>query len=150
MGRRRYCKWPLCRARRFERMPPRRRNLMLSGGLPTIFVADMDAAVRFYTESLGLKLLERHGNHWASVDGGHGLTIGLHPSSAENPAGRPGSMTIGFYATRPIQEAVATLKSRGVVFQGGIVDDTQLLIAHFQDPDGNRFYIAEMKAVAHR
>ena len=120
--------------------------MIISGGMPTIFVGDMDAAVRFYTEALELKLLERYGNHWASIDGGHGLTIGLHPASAQNPAGRAGSMTIGFRASAPIREAVATLKTRGVVFRGDIVDDTQLLIAHFEDPDGNPLYLAEPKS----
>jgi catechol 2,3-dioxygenase-like lactoylglutathione lyase family enzyme len=92
--------------------------MTIAGGLPTIFVADMDAAVRFYTETLGLELLERYGNHWASVDGGHGLTIGLHPASAENPAGRVGSISIGFRSSDPIRDTVATLKARGVVFRG--------------------------------
>ena len=124
--------------------------MIISGGMPTIFVGDLDAAVRFYTEALELKLLERYGNHWASIDGGHGLTIGLHPASAQNPAGRVGSMTIGFHATEPIREAVATLKTRGVVFRGDIVDDTQLLIAHFQDPDGNPLYLAEPKSEQRR
>jgi len=119
--------------------------MIISGGMPTIFVGDMDAAVRFYTEALGLKLLERYGNHWASIDCGHGLTIGLHPASAQNPAGRVGSMTIGFHASEPIREAVAHLKKRGVVFRGDIVDDTQLLLAHFHDPDGNPFYLSELK-----
>jgi hypothetical protein len=40
----------------------------------------------------------------------------------------------------------ATLKARGVVFRGDIIDDTQLLVANFQDPDGNPFYLAEPKA----
>ena len=119
--------------------------MTITGGMPTIFAADMDAAVRFYTEALGLKLLERYGDHWASIDGGHGLTIGLHPASAQNPAGRAGSITIGFRSSEPIREAVATLKARGVVFRGDIIDDAQLLIANFQDPDGNPFYLAEMK-----
>jgi catechol 2,3-dioxygenase-like lactoylglutathione lyase family enzyme len=119
--------------------------MTISGAMPTIFVGDMDAAVRFYTDALGLKLLERYGNHWASIDCGHGLTIGLHPASAQSPAGRVGSMTIGFYSSEPIREAVAKLKARGVVFRGDIVDDTQLLIANFQDPDGNPFYLAELK-----
>jgi len=120
--------------------------MIITGGMPTIYVSDMDVAVRFYTEALGLKLLERYGNHWASVDGGQGLTIGLHPASAENPAGRVGSMTIGFQTSAPIKETVATLKARGVVFRGDIVDDKQVFIAHFEDPDGNRFYIAEVKS----
>ena len=122
--------------------------MLITGGLPTIYVSDMDASVRFYTDTLGLKLLERYGNHWASVDGGHGLTIGLHPASAENPAGRVGSISIGFQTSAPITEAVATLKGRGVVFRGDIVDDKQVFIAHFEDPDGNRLYLAEVKRSA--
>ena len=122
--------------------------MLITGGLPTIYVADMDASVRFYTDTLGLKLLERYGNHWASIDGGHGLTIGLHPASAENPAGRAGSITIGFQTSAPIKEAVATLKGRGVVFRGDIVDDKQVFMAHFEDPDGNRLYLAEVKRQA--
>ena len=53
---------------------------------------------------------------------------------------------MGFHASDPIREAVATLKTRGVVFRGDIVDDTQLLIAHFQDSDGNPLYLAEPKS----
>src|SRR5262245_37492483 len=122
--------------------------MIITGGLPTIYVSDMDASVRFYTETLGLRLLERHGHHWASVDGGHGLTIGLHPASAANPAGRAGSIAIGFQTSAPIAEAVATLKGRGVVFRGDIMDDTQVFVAHFEDPDGNRLYLVEVKRAA--
>jgi catechol 2,3-dioxygenase-like lactoylglutathione lyase family enzyme len=122
--------------------------MLLSGAMPTIFVSNMDASVRFYTEALGLKLHERYGNHWASIDCGEGVTIGLHPASAQNPAARAGSMTIGFRSSEPLRDTVAKLKARGVVFRGDIVDDTQLLIAHFQDPDGLPFYVAEPKAAA--
>ena len=119
--------------------------MAISGALPTIFVSDMDAAVRFYTESLGLKLAERYGDHWASIDCGNGITIGLHPASAENPSGRPGSIAIGFRTTEPIRDAVARLRTRGVVFRGEIVDDTQVLLAHFQDSDGNPLYMSEVR-----
>ena len=44
--------------------------MIISGGMPTIFVSNMDAAVRFYTEALGLKLLARYGDHWVSIDCG--------------------------------------------------------------------------------
>ena len=39
---------------------------MFRGGVVTIDVSDMDRAVRFYAETLGFRLKERHGNHWAS------------------------------------------------------------------------------------
>ena len=118
---------------------------MISGGMPTVFVTDMDTAVRFYTESLELRLAQRYGNHWASIDAGHGLTIGLHPASPHNPAGQRASMTIGFHLSEPIQHVVSRLKGRGVFFSSDIIDDTELLIAHFRDPDGNEFYVSELK-----
>jgi len=72
--------------------------------------------------------------------------IGLHPASAQKPAGRVGSMTIGFCSSEPIRDTVAKLKARGVVFRGDVIDETQLLVANFQDADGNPFYLAELKA----
>ena len=51
---------------------------MIGGGNATIYVSNMDAAVRFYTEVLGLKLTNRFGNHWATVQAGTTRLIGLH------------------------------------------------------------------------
>jgi catechol 2,3-dioxygenase-like lactoylglutathione lyase family enzyme len=118
---------------------------MLKGGVFTVYVSDMQRSIQFYTETLGMKLLERYGDHWASVDGGPGLTIGLHPATTEFPAGRQGSMAIGLYLTEPIERAVETFKGRGVNFARPIVDDKALSLAFFGDPDGNPMYLAEMK-----
>ena len=35
---------------------------MITGGLPTVFVSDMDRAIRFFTATLGLTLEQRFGN----------------------------------------------------------------------------------------
>ena len=43
---------------------------MFRAGVVTVYVSDMDRAVKFYTEALGFTLKERYGNHWASIDGG--------------------------------------------------------------------------------
>jgi len=118
---------------------------MFKSGVFTIYVSDMQRSIQFYTETLGMKLLERYGDHWASVDGGPGLTIGLHPATTEFPAGRQGSMAIGLYLIEPIERVVETLKGRGVTFNGPIVDDKALSLAFFGDPDGNPMYLAEMK-----
>ena len=119
---------------------------MFHGGVVTVYVSDMDRAVRFYTDALGFKLVERYGNNWASIDGGPGLAIGLHPATAEIAAGRQGSIAIGLYLERPIDQSVVDLKKRGVQFTGPVLDDTALRLAYFADPDGNPFYLAEMKA----
>ena len=118
---------------------------MINGGVVTVYVSDMSRAVTFYTETLGLKLLERYGDHWASIDAGNGLTIGLHPATAEVQAGRKGSIAIGLYVDLPIQEVVQTLQGRGVSFASGVVDDKAVSIAFFADPDGNDLYLAQMK-----
>lgn len=119
---------------------------MFSGGNVTVYVADMDRAVRFYSETLGLKLAYRFGDHWASIEAGRGLTIGLHPASAQSPAGRRGSMAIGLQLTGSIQEAVAKLKAKGVQFQGDVVNEGKAgSFIGFEDPDGNQLYLAEVK-----
>lgn len=114
---------------------------MLSKAMPTVFVRDMDAAIRFYAETLGMKVTARYGNHFASLDC-DGLAIGLHPASAQNPAG---SVSIGFRSSLPIHDTVAKLKAAGAVVPGEVVDDTQLLLANFQDPDGTPLYVTELK-----
>jgi predicted enzyme related to lactoylglutathione lyase len=119
---------------------------MINGGLPTIFVSDMDRAILFFTETLGLTLEQRFGNHWASIKAANGLSIGLHPASEESPAGRKGSITIGFNLDEPIDTAVERLKQQGVKFTKEIFQDGYSRVAHFADPDGNEFYIIELKS----
>jgi catechol 2,3-dioxygenase-like lactoylglutathione lyase family enzyme len=121
---------------------------MFRGGVVTVYVSDMDRAVRFYSETLGFPLKERHGNNWATVDGGPGLTIGLHPATREIPAGRQGSIALGIYIDTPIEDTVKRLTARGAAFPGGVIDDGGILaLAFFADPDGNPLYLAQMKQV---
>ena len=111
----------------------------------TIFVADMDRAVKFYTEILGCQLQQRYGNHWAELKSDDGATIGLHPASTQNPAGIKGSIQLGLEAKGSIHKQVEEMKSQGVKFVGPIIDDQQVLIANFEDPDGNPLYLAALK-----
>ena len=114
---------------------------MLAGALATVYVSNMDRAVRFYTETLGLRLAYRFGDHWASVDAGKGTMIGLHPATSEFPAGRRGSISIGLEVTEPIEQVVAALAARGVRFDGPVVDDKAGQFAPLSDPDGNPLYL---------
>jgi catechol 2,3-dioxygenase-like lactoylglutathione lyase family enzyme len=116
---------------------------MFSSGNVTVYAANMDRAVRFYTETLGLKLAYRFGDHWASVEVGKGLTIGLHPASGESPKGR-GGMSIGLELSCRIEDAMSRLEAKGVRF-GSIVSEGKAgKFAHFEDPDGNLLYLAEL------
>jgi predicted enzyme related to lactoylglutathione lyase len=111
----------------------------------TIIVSDMDRAVRFYTEVLNCKIQFRFGNEWAQLRTLDGTTIGLHPASATNPAGVKGSILLGIPVPGSIENAVEEMEAKGVKFTGPIINDTQVLIANFEDPDGNPFYLAQPK-----
>lgn len=121
---------------------------MFSSGNVTVYVSNMDRAVRFYTEILGLKLAYRFGDHWASVELGKGLTIGLHPGGGEAAGGGPGvvksGMSIGLELSGRIEDAVKKLEANGVQFSGVANEGKAGKFAHFQDPDGNSLYLAEL------
>jgi catechol 2,3-dioxygenase-like lactoylglutathione lyase family enzyme len=117
---------------------------MFSGGNVTVYVSNMDASVRFYTEQLGLKLAYRFGDNWASIHAAKGLTIGLHPASPEFTAGRPGSMTIGLELEGDIDEAIRKLEKKGVRFDGPVNRGKAGNFVGFKDPDGNQLYLAEL------
>src|SRR5215469_6575544 len=118
---------------------------MLTNGIATIFVTDMDRSVRFYTEILGMRLNQRYGNEWAQVEAGR-LVIGLHPASGKNPAGRDGSITLGFTLSTKIDDAVAKLQQKGVKFRGAITEEANAgKIVYFEDPDGNSMYLIEVR-----
>src|SRR5215469_4595645 len=118
---------------------------MVSGGNVTVFVSDMDAAVEFYSGVLGLKLTNRFGNHWATVEAGGKLTIGLHPQSSKYPApGTKGAMMIGLEIDEDITRAIARLSEKGVKMKGPVVREESGAFVHFDDPDGNEIYLWEM------
>ena len=117
---------------------------MITGGNATVFVSNMDRAVHFYTQTLGLKLTNRFGDHWATVDAGKGLTIGLHPASPMYPApGTKGGMMLGLEVQGTIEKVVAQLSEKGVQFKGSVVRDQGGNFINFEDPDGNEIYLWE-------
>ena len=123
---------------------------MISGGNATVFVSNMDNSVRFYTEVLGLKLTNRFGDHWATVQAGKGLTIGLHPASPKYPApGTKGGMMLGLEIDEPIEGVVARLGEKGVRIKGSIIGDEPAgKFASLEDPDGNEIYLWEVNREA--
>ena len=118
---------------------------MISGGNATVIVSNMDVAVRFYTETLGLKLTNRFGDNWATVEAGPGLTIGLHPASARYPSpGTKGSMMLGLEINEPIDRVISRLSAKGARFSGPVIRDMAGNFVHLEDPDGNGIYLWEV------
>jgi catechol 2,3-dioxygenase-like lactoylglutathione lyase family enzyme len=120
---------------------------MITGGNATVYVTDMDRAVDFYVNKLGLKLGQRYGNHWAEIEVGQSLVIGLHPKSEKGPPpGSRGAISIGLLVDEPIDQVVGRLSASGVQFRGPVVQDKQagIALAFFGDQDGNDLYLCQI------
>jgi catechol 2,3-dioxygenase-like lactoylglutathione lyase family enzyme len=115
---------------------------MFQTGNVTVMVGDFDRAVRFYTETLGLDMRYRAGNHWAEIATA-GLTIGLHEAGEHGPRpGAQGALSIGLQVA-DIAGAMADLEGKGIPF-GQVVEDGPIKLAHFSDPDGNPLYLCQV------
>jgi predicted enzyme related to lactoylglutathione lyase len=117
---------------------------MITGGNASVFVTNMDAALKFYTEVLGLTVSSRYGDNWATVEAG-AFTIGLHPKSDKNEApGTKGSIIIGLTIDESIEAAAAKLKAHGLKYVGEIERGSGGNFVSFHDPDGNQLYLWEL------
>jgi len=106
----------------------------------TVHVRDMDEAVRFYTEVLGLRLRARYGPEFAVVEA-PGVTIALHPQREDAVPGSP-AMSIGL-GVEALETTMEMLRARGVQFDGEILEDNPVRIAFFRDPSGVPLYLCE-------
>ena len=88
---------------------------LLSGGHAIVYVSNMDAAIRFYADTLGLTLTNRFENHFATVEAGRRLVIGIHPMTPRTPQpGTKGSVTLSLVVDEPINTVLSRLSQRGV------------------------------------
>ena len=119
---------------------------MILGGNATLYVSDFPAAVRFYTRDLEMRLRFRAGNHWAEVEAGKDLVIGLHPARPDGPKpGTAGAVQLGLVVEGPLEDVLARLAARKVQIEGAIIDDPRSgsRYASIRDFDGNPIYLME-------
>ena len=93
---------------------------------------DMQQAVAFYGDTLGLDVTEHDGD-WSEVDA-NGVKIGLN--SSESPSGDGGAL-IAFQPDGELEDEVQRLKDAGVEFPDEISEHPWGRIVPFKDPDGN-------------
>jgi catechol 2,3-dioxygenase-like lactoylglutathione lyase family enzyme len=105
-----------------------------------IAVNDLQAARKFYGETLGLRTSEEYGLMWLHLVGGRDTLVYQQADLT------PASYTILNFEVDDIDEAVDTLAARGVRFEryDGIEQDDKGVfreqgpyIAWFKDPSGN-------------
>ena len=94
------------------------------------YVADMDQAVEFHRDQLGLAL-RFASPFWTEFETGP-TTLALHPATQQNP---PGTCRLGFRVP-DIESFYAELQDRGVMFSAPPTSMHGQKIARFLDPDG--------------
>ena len=116
-------------------------------GQIAIPVTDLDRAVAFYRDVLGMKFLFQAPPGLGFFDcGGVRLMLDL---PAREQAGRGGVL---YYKVDDLQDAFDTLSKRGVTVEAephliARMTDHELWMAFFRDPDGNAFALmAEVRS----
>jgi catechol 2,3-dioxygenase-like lactoylglutathione lyase family enzyme len=104
------------------------------------WVSDMERAVAFYRDVLGLKLLRQESATWAEFDAG-GRRFALHSAGDGQPVRAGGATAV--FAVGDLNRAKAELSARGVTFthEGDIEDYARF--ASFLDPEGNSVQLIE-------
>lgn len=110
---------------------------MIRGGLVELPVARLATAVRFYVETLGVKLVESRGGPGeapcAVLDLGEGFLVALVEAAADAPR-----VVLGLRVD-DVGRAVALLENRGIVFRSEAHASTA--VSAFSDGDGNTLFL---------
>ena len=119
---------------------------LLAIGQIAVTARDLDRAVTFYRDALGLRFLFRAGERMAFFDcGGVRLMLGL-----PEPGEAAGRGSILYVRTDGIEGAHEALRSRGVRFEAephrvARLEDHELWLAFFRDSEDNLLAIMEEK-----
>ena len=95
-----------------------------------LFVADMDRAIAFYRDVMGLKV-RFESPFWSEFETGP-VTLALHPASEANP---PGRVQLGF-ETPDLPAVYAARAANGLTFSAPPVDEHGKLLSRIVDCEG--------------
>ncbi len=93
---------------------------------------DLDESIRFYTETLGMKLKFRDGSHYAALDGGS-VTLAL-ATAVDHPI--PGKVVVGI-KTADVDAAAKAIDDNGGAIVKGPYNDAHERRAVVYDNQGN-------------
>lgn len=113
--------------------------------LTWIVVKDLKKAIQFYTETVGLKLMEEHeAFKWAELQGYEGgARLGIAQASSEESV-QPGSNAIVTLTVDNIEQALKHFKAKGARLIGDMMEIPGHVKLHsVEDSDGNRFQLVQ-------
>lgn len=113
-----------------------------------IVVADLDAAVKFYTDVVGLRLSEISKEYrWAELVGPEGAILGIAEKNAHDSKA-VGSDAVITLSVDNLQKALEEYKLKGGRLLGTVLEvEGHVKMQTVLDPDGNRLQIVEQLRV---
>ncbi len=113
--------------------------------LAWIVVADIQQAVQYYTEVIGLKLLEFNKDYgWAELSGHQGGAMLGIAQASDKESVLPGQNAVMTMSVKDIEATKSTLSEKGVTFVGNIIEIPGMIkLQLFTDIDGNKFQLAQ-------
>jgi catechol 2,3-dioxygenase-like lactoylglutathione lyase family enzyme len=116
-------------------------NARIGANVP---VSNLDEAISFYVDKLGLKLFERaEGEPYARFQGSGETKLGVYESKWAGQSGH----TLASFVVDDVRATVSQLRENGVVFEeydmpeikteDGVATMGDTRAAWFKDPDGN-------------
>ena len=115
-------------------------------GLIWIVVKDVKAAVSYYTDIVGLKLMEFNEQYgWAELEGHEGGTrMGI---AQENPQEKitAGQNAVITFTVEDLEKVKAEMVKKGAKCEGDVIEiPGHVKMQTLSDLDGNRFQICEL------
>lgn len=104
------------------------------------WVSDMDRAVHFYRDVLGLTLLRQDGGNWAELEAG-GHRFALHGVGEGQSVPTGGATAV--FSVPDLDGAKVALSARGMTSTHDGDVEGYARFSSFSDPDGNTFQLIE-------
>ncbi|MFS8563986.1 MAG: VOC family protein [Rhabdochlamydiaceae bacterium] len=111
-----------------------------------IVVNDLKKAINFYTETVGLKLMEENeGYGWAELQGHEGgARLGIAQTNAEEVV-QPGSNAVVTLTVENIEKALEGLNKKGAKLRGDLKEiPGHVKMQSVEDRDGNHFQLVQI------
>lgn len=106
------------------------------------YTNDVDVAVEFYTEKIGLKLEREGDDNYASLLFNNGVKLGIKKATKEREV--PGSQTF-FLAIEDAELDYRNAKEKGLNIYQELVEEPWALQFSVLDPDGNKIEFLQYK-----
>ncbi|NGX38174.1 MAG: hypothetical protein K1000chlam2_01346 [Chlamydiae bacterium] len=112
--------------------------------LTWIVVKDIEAAIKFYTETVGLTLHQHNSEYgWAELSGPDGSRLGLAQESSEMDV-KAGMNAVTAITVKNIETARDFFLEQGVELVGDIIEvPGHVKMQTFHDKDGNMLQIVQ-------